>query len=500
MLERGSPREGGIRPVAIGVALLALGTLVGSCQTDRAETAESSSAVLRVGIGQLSATNPLFGIRQLTQIITVEGLGRLEEDGRVFPWVADKWETGADGRSLIVTLKPGVKFHDGSLATSEAVSAFLPAGLRSAMGSVAEDVEHVKPAGPNAIEIGFRHRSPFLLEALEAQIRKPGQAIVATGPFVVAPNSTTELRANVDYYLGRPKIDVVQIQMFPSVRAAWAELLRNRIDMLYEVGLDALDSLESSSSVMVPTYVRHYQYVMALNTALPSLRSSAVRHALNIAIDRQELVRRALRDRGVPSTGPISPRYWALKNDSQVQQDGPTSAAAILKGKRIRFTCLLPNDQISERIAIELKRQFANVGVEMNLRAAPQDEIFEAERAGTFEAFLSEFISGPTVLRPYQLWHTKGSGNPEGRLGNAAIDAAFDKVRYAEDEETYRSAVAQLQKTFLDDPPAIFLAWSERARAITKRYVVPPAPPGRDVLGTLRLWTPRENQRIASRN
>ena len=64
----------------------------------------------------------------------------------------------------------------------------------------------------------------------------------------------------------RPGIDRIVVQSFPSVRAAWAELLRDRLDMLYEVGLDALDSLETSTSVAVFTHTRHYQYIIVLNT------------------------------------------------------------------------------------------------------------------------------------------------------------------------------------------------------------------------------------------
>ena len=45
----------------------------------------------------------------------------------------------------------------------------------------------------------------------------------------------------------------------------------------------------------------------------------------------------------------------------------------------------------------------------------------------------------------------------------------------------------------IDDPPAIFLAWSERARAVSKRFVVPDAEPGRDILSTLRFWKPAED-------
>jgi hypothetical protein len=49
--------------------------------------------------------------------------------------------------------------------------------------------------------------------------------------------------------------------------------------------------------------------------------------------------------------------------------------------------------------------------------------------------------------------------------------------------------VAALQRAIVDDPPAIFLAWSQRARAVSTRFHVP-VEPGRDILSTLRLWRP----------
>ncbi len=71
----------------------------------------------------------------------------------------------------------------------------------------------------------------------------------------------------------RPEIDRIEVQSFPSVRAAWAELLRDRLDVLYEVGLDALDSLETSTSVAVFTHTRHYQYIIALNSQAEVFRA-----------------------------------------------------------------------------------------------------------------------------------------------------------------------------------------------------------------------------------
>ena len=72
-----------------------------------------------------------------------------------------------------------------------------------------------------------------------------------------------------------------------------------------------------------------------------------------------------------------------------------------------------------------------------------------------------------------------------------AVDAALDRVRHASNDADYRAGTAAFQQAIEDDPPAIFLAWSDRSRAVTRRFDVQ-AETGRDVLSTLRLWKPTD--------
>jgi peptide/nickel transport system substrate-binding protein len=448
----------------------------------------------------MSLTSPTSGLRQLVQNLSVESLARLAEDGRLEPSLAESWTLANDARSLTVSLRKGVSFHDGSRLDAAALSTILPDSVRAQFGSVADDISQVRVVNDLTVELTFKHPAPFIVETLEAPIRKPGTALIGTGPFAMAPGATTELRANTRYYLGEPKLSEVRIQTFPSIRTAWAELLRDRLDMLAEVGLDALDSLESSTSIAVFRFTRRYQYAVVLNSEAPPLRSSAIRQALNMAIDRAKLVQAALNDHGVASSGPIWPRYWALPATPAPSPFDPQRAAATLGGKRLHFTCLIPTDAIYERLGLELQRQLGSVGVEMEVRAASPDQIFAAERARTYEAVLIELVSGPTILRLYPAWDRRSNTN-EGNFGNATVDDALDHVRHAETDASYRQAVASLQRAFVDDPPAIFLAWIERARAVSRRFAVPAAESGRDILSTLRLWKPAsEEARRASRN
>ena len=80
-------------------------------------------------------------------------------------------------------------------------------------------------------------------------------------------------------------------------------MLRDRLDMLYEVGSEALDSMHNSSTISLFPYTRHYQHVIIFNPMAASLRAPAVRRALSFAIDRTALVRDAMRGHGVPLHG-----------------------------------------------------------------------------------------------------------------------------------------------------------------------------------------------------
>ena len=111
---------------------------------------------------------------------------------------------------------------------------------------------------------------------------------------------------------------------------------------------------------------------------------------------------------------------------------------------------------------------------------------------------LTEAISGPSLVRPYLFWHSNGPFN-YGHFDSGAVDAALDTIRHAADDDAYRQGVAAFQRAIVDDPPAIFLAWSERARAVSTRFDVP-AEPERDVWSTLRLWRPDRRRRWRSRN
>src|ERR1700704_259808 len=155
------------RLVRAAVMAAAAATLLSACRS-QAKSPESASlsTTLRVGVRQLPSS-PSEGLRALAQLLTVESLARVMDDGRPQPQLARDWALSADGLALTVNLLPGVKFHDGSLLTAAVVAEALKSTLPSAMGPAFEDVESVSPTSDGQVVIRLRRPSRFLLDALE---------------------------------------------------------------------------------------------------------------------------------------------------------------------------------------------------------------------------------------------------------------------------------------------------------------------------------------------
>src|SRR5216683_5441005 len=50
-----------------------------------------------------------------------DSLVRVDQTGKVIPWLAEKWDTSADGKQVTFSLRKNVKYHDGSVFDADSV-------------------------------------------------------------------------------------------------------------------------------------------------------------------------------------------------------------------------------------------------------------------------------------------------------------------------------------------------------------------------------------------
>lgn len=479
-----------------GLGAVGLGLVLGCSHS--APPGVRSSTVLRIGMPQLGLATYL-AISLKSEGLFAHGVETDRE-----PRLAERWESLDGGRTIRFHIRGGVKFSDGTPVTPELVKQSLEASvadpvqtsqypmLRSIAGVVARQT---------TVDVALAQASALAFDDLVVpiELRRPGKPPLSTGPFAVASESPdlTTMRASLHYYKGRPSMDEVEIRSYPNVRAAWTAMMRDEIDFLYEVPWDAREFVAQDPGVQVYSFLRPYVYVLLFNTQRPVFARPELRVALSAAVDREQLVRTTLAGRGTAAKGPVFPRVARYQADlpwfpydpagarRQIEQVEQQTRSGSGPARPIRFRCLVVDERAPfEHLALVLQRAFREVGVEMELHPVTLKTLVASVESGNFDVALADLPAVPGLSRLYSVWHS--SINPVFRYRGA--DAELDRLRGATTEEALRAAGMDAQRAFHRDPPAIFLFWSETARALSRRFDPTPLEPGRDVVASLWHW------------
>jgi peptide/nickel transport system substrate-binding protein len=244
----------------------------------------------------------LLAGRNLT-FLMFETLVTADAGGRLHPGLATAWAT-TDNQHWQLRLRHGVKFHDGTALTAEAVAASL---------RVANPAWKVTPESDSVvIELNPADAR------LPAELALPHNAIVkrdpdgkfsGTGPFHVAdwqPGKKLALAAEENYWKGRPYLDAIEI-----------ELGRNPHDQLMALELGKADLVEVSPEqshrvamegrpVVTSEPVELIALVFARDPQTPADKS--LREALALSVDRASIRSVLLQGAGQPA-GSILPAW-----------------------------------------------------------------------------------------------------------------------------------------------------------------------------------------------
>ena len=464
---------------------------------------------LTIGYPHITGVDPLHGMQAAARLISYEGLVSIGRDGRPQPRLAAKWTLAPDGLAWIIRLRTNALFHDGTPVDSTTVRQSLERSLGNADRDLSPglaDIVRIENPSPDTVVLHLRERSTFALDDLTVAITKSTQdnQQLGTGPFVTnsATSNQVSMTAVDRYYRGRPQIDQIVWRAYPTVRTAWAAMMRGEVDFLYEVGEDAREFAQGEASIKVFPFLRNYVYGVAFNLRHQAFHDGRIRRALNNAVNRSAIIEQAFRGHGVAASGSAWPEHWAFDSSVPSYSYDPDRASALLEAAltnktptsvpgrppaRLHFTCIFPASfALWERVALLVQRDLARIGVDMELEAVPVQEFNQRIAAGNFDAVLIELIVGNTPSRPYTFWYS-GSRRDFTGYKNLTVDSAFDSMRRATNDAEYRSGFSAFQRALLDDPPAIFLAIGEVSRAVSNRFQVL-ASPRSDILPTIGDW------------
>lgn len=452
------------------------------------------------------------GAQMEIQSNVFNGLLKLSEDKKIVGDVAKDWEI-PDDTTYVFTLHEDVTFHNGDPLDAEAVKwslERLQQFEQSEHRGKVSTVESIEATGEYEVTINMSETTaPFLsfmtntpgragaivhksaAEDPEAYNREP----LGSGPFKVESHQAGEsitLVKHDEYHEtdedgnSLPYVDKVEANLIPEPSTMWSAVSSESIHHADQITGSFAKQGEGKSNLTVNATSPGNWFVLAPLGADPQehkeeaklasgydeittmwegedipTTNKKVRHAIAMAIDREELVQKGFFGYAAPAHTLINPvigDYYEEKPEPGQYYD-PEKAKQLLDeagytgDPRFSFSLLATTEQ--KRWVTVIQQQLARVGIEMELDmqqpSSYWDQIYRYNHMVTT-------YSGSTDIDPYMSWWKQlGTPDSETSLGVWQKSMLFDEEFDAALMESFSTPKPEERKKHVQEAEEIFI-------------------------------------------
>lgn len=408
-----------------------------------------------------------------------EALVETDSTGRVRPGLARSWQQ-KDALRWVFHLQPGVRFHDGRpLGAGDVVASLERAKnhARSQVSSYAAAIDDVRSTGETSLEIKTRHPTPtLLLDLAHVRIVPADSPLeiehpVGTGPYRLLDylrGHGVSLRAFDGYWRQPPAEKRVDFFFIAdgAERARW--LLDGRADVAQRLEIEQIPRVESSPRHEVRSHRSQEVFYVHLDSANPPFDDRRVRCAVDLAIDRQALADTLLDGRARPAGQMVGAGSFGYSPNIEATKADRERARALLEdaGRATGTTLILYHPTAAANVALALREQLREVGIQVALRGLVWHEFFDLLRHAKLPAYLAGWSESTFDASGVfeSLVHTK---DPERGFGDTnftgysrpSIDRRIDRAAREMDPDARRRLLEEISEQVRADCAFLPLVW-----------------------------------------
>ena len=466
--------------------------------------------------------------------LTQWDLSKADKPSELVPGLALSWEVDAkDKTKWLFKLRPGVKFHDGSAFSADAVvwnvnkvldkeaEQFDPAQV-GVTASRMPTLKSAKKIDDLTVELTTTEPDSFLpinlsnlfmaspahwakkLAAVPASVSGKAERSKAawtafaadpsgTGPFKGArlvPRERFEMVKNASYWDPKrtPTIDKVVLLPLPEANSRTAALMSGQVDWIEAPAPDALDAIKARGFKVYSNLQPHiWPWQFSFVEGSPWL-DKRVRHAANLCVDRASM-KQLLNGQMEPATGIFEPGHpWRGSPSFQIKYDVKAAQALMTQAGYSASKPIKVKIQTSASGSGQMQPLPMNEFIQQNLKECFFDVEFDvvewntlfsgwrlgAKDPGANKASATNVTAA--TMDPFfamvRFVSTKSFpplSNNWGFYSNKQVDAVVDKARTTFDAKERDKALAELHTLVVDESPFLFVAHDVGPRAMSAK-------------------------------
>ena len=392
-----------------------------------------------------------------------------------------------DAKTMLLTLKPGIKFHDGTPCDAEAVKWNIERNRSDPASNVKADMSNivgVEVTGPLQVKLTLNQPDaslPAILSDRAGMMVSPSAYKAAAGQFNRKPvgagpwkfvswadNQKVVVARHAEYWRpGLPYLDGIEFVIITEPATAVRSVVTKQNDFVYQFPARYRPIVAREKTVKTATGPTVYCHQIFLNFVKAPLDNTKVRQALNFAINRDAIVRNTLDGAGEAAYMLMPSTHWAYdKSVAALYQYDPTKAKKLLSEagfpSGLELSMGAFSDQDSLRRAEIIMDQFGKAGIRVKLTngTVPEmvDQFFGKEKK--FHALLSIWTGRPDPSMTYgQLFSKNSYYNTSRSDFSPELSNLLDESRAKEDISFRRGVFSKIQRTVMGNALVVPLAF-----------------------------------------
>jgi peptide/nickel transport system substrate-binding protein len=411
----------------------------------------------------------------------------IDEKLNAVPQLALSHETSADGKTVTIKLRPGVKFHDGEPLDAEAAKYSLERHLTmkgSFRRSEISQIDKVEVVDP--LTIALTLKSPFapLIAALtdragmmvspkaaKASDDKFGLNPVCAGPYKFVERVQQDrivVEKFADYWdKANVKIDKITYVPITDSTVRLANLKSGQLDLIERALATDIKEIRATAGLKLATALELGYQGLTINVGKgdaakgPLGAHAKVRQALELAIDREALTQVVFNGEFKPGNQWINPENSFYQTSIPVPKRDVAKAKALIAEAGVTgpvpVDLMVPNNPEVRQVAEVIQAMAAEAGFDVKIRVTEFATSLKEAEAGKYQAYMLAWSGRTDPDGNIISFSFTGAPNNYSGYSDKDVDAALTEARTKNDLAQRKAAYLKATQKLSADLPIIYL-------------------------------------------
>lgn len=459
-----------------------LALLMLSCGKEEKSNIKEIKTTMSMDIDSLNPYKIVSSGTEEIMMNVFEGLLMPNAEGELVPAIAESYKISPDGKVYTFKIRKGIKFHNGnpldikdvefSLNRMAGRDGFPPAS------ALFNEVKEINVISDDEIEVRIEKPDSAFIYALIKGIVPDENADnldknpIGTGPFKVAKYDREQqlvLDKFNDYWGDKAKVDRVTVLVVPNGETAFLKLLSGEINMLSRVDAKRLNELKNFNNISAP---QNTVQIFALNNKIEPFDDERVRKAINLALDKDEIIASVMGGNGIKLETNMSPVMKKYCIESIGEKQNIEEAKRLLEesGKtNFTFTIKVPsNYPLHVNTAQIIAEQLKAIGLKANIETIEWttwlSDVYSGRKYEATIVGLSGKLDPYSILRRY----TSDYKNNFFNFNNEEYDRLIEGAKEATQDDIIVANYKRAQEILRDRQAAIYIMDPELITSLDK--------------------------------